>query len=270
MNNKTETLLKEEIFHDGWAEQVDPHDVCVDGLDSICTMPETRAILKYLGDVRDKNILELGCGCGEMSVYFAKKGANVIASDLSSGMLELVQKVAHVHNASLKVHHCSADDTGFPDQTFDIVYAANLLHHVDVEKTIREVHRVLKHGGHFVAWDPIAYNPAINIYRRMATEVRTDDEHPLKRKDIKTIKKYFQSCSISGYWLLTLVIFIKFYFWDKVDPNKERYWKRIITCHRQLKPLYIPLACLDYIILKIFPFMKWMAWNIVIITTKKQ
>jgi SAM-dependent methyltransferase len=269
MNNNTEILLKEEIFHDEWAEQVDPNDVLVDGLDSICTMPEIRTILKYLGDVRGKTILELGCGCGEMSIYLAKKGANVIASDLSSGMLELVQKVAKVHDTSIKVHRCSADETGLPSQTFDIVYAANLLHHVDIEKTIQEIHRVLKDGGRFVAWDPIAYNPVINIYRRMATDVRTDDEHPLTRKDIATIKKYFQSCSVSGYWLSTLTIFLKFYFWDKIDPNKERYWKRIITRHQQLKPLYIPLACLDSVILRIFPFLKWLTWNIVITATKK-
>jgi ubiquinone/menaquinone biosynthesis C-methylase UbiE len=59
-------------------------------------------------------------------------------------MLELVKKVAKKHNTSVNTTQCSADSIPFKDNTFDIVYAANLLHHVDIDKTLKESSRVLK------------------------------------------------------------------------------------------------------------------------------
>lgn len=268
MTKNDELRQREESFHDAWAEQVDPSTVLVDELNTACTMPETRAIFKAIGDVKDKRILELGCGCGEASVYFAKHGADVTATDLSSGMLNLVHRVAAHHGVVLKTYQCSANETNLSEETFDIVYAANLLHHVDIEKTIREAHRLLKPGGVFAAWDPVAYNPLINIYRRMATSVRTSDEHPLRCRDIAIIRKYFPDCSVSGYWLCTLLIFVKFYILDRVDPNKERYWKKIVNEHQLLRRYYYPLEFCDRILLTIFPFMKWICWNMVVIGRK--
>ena len=51
--------------------------------------------------------------------------------------------------------------------------------------------RALKPGGMFFSYDPLAYNPLINVYRRMATAVRTPDESPLRISDIKLARKYF-------------------------------------------------------------------------------
>jgi 2-polyprenyl-3-methyl-5-hydroxy-6-metoxy-1,4-benzoquinol methylase len=270
MIKNDELRQREEIFHDSWAEQVDPSTVLVDELSSACTMPETRAIFKAIGNVRDKHILELGCGCGEASVYFAKHGAKVTATDISSGMLDLVRKVARHHGADLETRQCPANNTELPAETFDIVYAANLLHHVNVENTVREAHRLLKPGGIFAVWDPIAYNPMINVYRRMATSVRTSDEHPLRRGDVALIGKYFPDCSVSGYWLCTLSIFVKFYLLDRIDPNKERYWKKIVNEHRLLRRYYNPLELCDRVLLSLFPFLKWLCWNIVILGRKAQ
>ena len=50
-----------------------------------------------------------------------------------------------------------------------------------------EIRRVLKPGGRFFSYDPLAYNPAINVYRKMATEVRTPDEQPLTRADVQIL-----------------------------------------------------------------------------------
>ena len=86
----------------------------------------------------------------------------------------------------------------FPDSTFDVVYAANLLHHVDIEETLIEAKRILKPDGVFVSWDPLAHNPVINIYRRLAMGVRTEDEHPLKMKEIAFFKKHFKISAVLG------------------------------------------------------------------------
>lgn len=263
-----DNLIKEEEFHDDWAESMNLEKILVDEFFEAATCPENQFFIKEIGDITNKKVLELGCGAGEASVYFAKKGADVIATDLSSKMLEVAEKLAAMHNTKIKTKKMPADKIDFPDNTFDIVYAGNLLHHVDVEATIKEVQRVLKNGGYFLSWDPLAHNPAINIYRRIASEVRTEDEHPLRMKDVRLFKKYFSSQKTKATWLFTLWIFVRFYFIERVDPNKERYWKKIIYDHKKLEKKYHRIEKLDNFFLKIFPFLKRYCWNIAIIARK--
>ena len=261
-------LKNEELFHDEWASGVDVNEIDVVSIFEACTMPENRKIMEWLKDVRDKEILELGCGLGEASTYLALCGANVTATDLSSGMLEVANKLALKNGTSIKTIKCDADSLPFPDNQFDIVYCSNLLHHVDIEITVKEIYRVLKNGGVFVAWEPLAHNPAINIYRRMATEVRTEDEHPLRTKDIRVIKNIFGNLRYDCTWLITLLIFVKYYFIDKYNPNKIRYWKQILVEHKKLEPMYNKLEKIDNFILRYFPFLGKYCWNIILMAKK--
>jgi ubiquinone/menaquinone biosynthesis C-methylase UbiE len=259
---------KEEIFHDEWASSADIDKVMVDEFFEACTAPENRYILKSLGNIEGKKVLDIGCGLGESSVYFAKKGADVVATDISPGMLKVAQKLAAKHNVKLQTKKSYSNQLDFPDESFDIVYVANLLHHVDIDSTLKEIKRVLKKGGTFVSWDPLAHNPVINVYRKMAMGVRTEDEHPIKMSELQIFKKYFPELTYTTTWLFTLNIFLKFYLIDRVHPNQERYWKKIIVEHKKLEKLYGGLERLDQGILKVFPFMKRYCWNIVIIGKK--
>lgn len=263
-----DVLEREECFHDEWAKSVDPKNVQVDALEMACTMPETRFIIKRIGkkNLKGKKILEIGCGLGEASVYFAKQGAEVTATDLSSGMVNLALKVAEYHKVKINVKTCSADDLPFVDDSFDIVYAANVLHHVDMDKTLAEIKRVLKNNGTFICWDPIKYNPAINIYRRLASGVRTVDEHPIDIDYVKKVKKTFKGDVLTrGFWFLTNLIFVKYYFIDKLNPSKVRYWKYVIDDADNVKKTYSILEGIDNVLLRLFPIFKWWCWNMVII-----
>jgi len=264
---------REASFHDEWAESVDPETVNVKALENACTMPETRAIWQFLekhGGVSGKKVLEIGCGCGEASVFFATKGADVLATDISTGMVELAKKVANCNGVSINGITCSAEKLPLEDESFDIVYAANVLHHVNLDIALDEAKRVLKKGGYFICWDPIQYNPAINIYRRIASGVRTVDEHPVDRNYIKKVAARFSTYRYSGFWLTTCLIFVRYFFIEKVNPNKERYWKKIIDDADRLEPMYTKWEKRDKKILKMFPFLKWMCWNMVIIAKKEK
>ena len=83
-------------------------------------------------------------------------------------------------------------------------------------------------------------------------------------KDLKNFKKIFRSVKYETTWLCTLWIFFRFYFIERIDPNKERYWKRIIKEHRKLEKSYNFLFTVDKIIMKLFPIMRRFCWNIVI------
>ena len=82
-------LAKERKFHDVWASTIDIEGIRVVDYFESCTAPENRFILKQMGDLIDKYLLDLGCGAGENSVYFAKKGARCLATDYSSGMVDV-------------------------------------------------------------------------------------------------------------------------------------------------------------------------------------
>jgi len=263
-----DALSKEKEFHDNWARSVEPASIGVDILGEAPTLPEIQYILAHLGPLQGKKILDIGCGCGEASVFFAKQGAIVTASDLSSDMLDLASKVAALHKVEISTVKGDASQLTLPDEEFDIIYMANLLHHVDVEKTVKDAHRMLKPGGLFASWDPIKYNPAINIYRKIASEVRTDDEHPLGCADLAIISSQFKNVKTGFFWLSALAIFLKYYFINRVDPNKERYWKKVVE-DRNIYSMYKTLAKIDRAILKVCPPLRWLCWNIAIMAEKK-
>ena len=259
---------KEKRFHDQWASTIDVEGIKVKDYFEACTAPENRFILRHMGDIRGKHLLDLGCGAGENSVYFAKKGALCVASDYSPGMVEVALQLAAANNVKIQGRTMNAIALDCPDNTFDFVYASNLLHHLpDPHAAIREMHRVLKPGGKACFWDPLKHNPIINVYRRMATSVRTEDETPLDINIVDFVKSHFSQTTYDTFWLATLWIFLRFYLIEKVDPNKERYWKKIIIEQARLAPQYRRLEKLD-VILKKLPLMKRFAWNIAVVATK--
>ena len=261
-------LQRERTFHDRWAESIEVEGIRVNDYFEACTAPENRFILSHLGEVDGKTLLDLGCGAGENSVYFARKGADCTATDYSSRMVENALKLAEANGVQITGRTMNAMELEFPADTFDVVYAANLLHHLPEPLTaLREIHRVLKPGGKLCFWDPLRHNPMINIYRRIATEVRTTDERALDISITKSVQSLFRETVYDTFWLATLWIFLRFYLIERIHPNKERYWKKIIAEQRILEPTYRRLERVDRLI-KQLPFMKRFAWNIAVVATK--
>jgi 2-polyprenyl-3-methyl-5-hydroxy-6-metoxy-1,4-benzoquinol methylase len=269
LNTTSDVKQKEEQFHDAWAASLDAREVMVDQAWEAVTCPEHRWIRAQLGDLRGKRILDLGCGAGEAAVWFAKQGAEVVASDLSGEFLRLVERVAAVHGVKVQTHQADADGLNLPAESFDIVYAGNLLHHVHLEQTLDRIREVLKPGGQIVTWDPLRHNPVINVYRRMAMPVRTEDEMPLHIRDVTKFRARFADVRYECFWFATLWIFLRFYLIERVHPSKDRYWKKIIREHQRLTPIHNRWAKLDRAILGAFPFLKRYCWNIAICATKR-
>lgn len=267
MSENRQRLIGEEAFHDEWARSVDPAQVLVRESFTLPTCPENRWIHERLGDVRGRTVLELGAGLGEASVWFAMHGAEVIATDLSGGMLTLARRVAERHRTWLVAVQMDGAFLALADESVDIVYGANVLHHVDQATCIREVHRVLKPGGMAAFWDPLRYNPVINVYRRMATDVRTEDEHPLGRADLHLLRRRFREVDARFFWLVSLGVFLWFFVGQRVHPNRERYWKKIISDYASIAPLYGVLAAVDRVLLRV-PGLRWWAWNLAVVCRK--
>jgi 2-polyprenyl-3-methyl-5-hydroxy-6-metoxy-1,4-benzoquinol methylase len=259
------TAAKEEHFHDTWAQAEEVGRIDVRRANEACTAPELRCIHQRLGDLRGRRVLDLGCGRGETSVYFALHGAQVTVLDISTGMLDLTAALARRYGVSLRVHKADAQDLRLdPGEKFDVIHAANMLHHVDLKQTLPQMLAHLDPTGTFISWDPLAYNPIINLYRRMATQVRTEDEHPLRREDVTFLTGQFRRIETRWYWLSTLSIFMLMAAWQRRNPNKERYWKAVVDEADRWARLYHPLERLDKLVLRVFPPLRWWCWNVLI------
>ena len=255
----------EEIFHDEWAAGVDVTKINVRQMNEACTAPEMRYIRRTLGDLQGRTLLDVGCGLGEAAVYFALLGAEVTATDISPGMCDAAHRLASANNVKISTHVSAAEDLGLAaGMKFDIIYTGNTLHHVDLAATMPRLLKHLKPGGTFVSWDPVAYNPVINIYRRRAMQVRTEDEHPLRLADIRAVRSHFRASHIRWFWLSTLVIVCAMAVVQRRDPNQERYWKKVIEEPDRWAWLHRPLELFDGMLLLI-PFLRPLCWNIVIV-----
>jgi SAM-dependent methyltransferase len=108
-------------------------------------------MLKACGDIRGLRILDCGCGEGRFSRMLAGQGArHVLGLDLCGAMIEAAQEL----QSQLEEYRVAdVQDLGFiGNDTFDIV--VSYLNQCDLPDSIknnREVFRVLKSGGRFIA-----------------------------------------------------------------------------------------------------------------------
>lgn len=263
--NKTHNEKSEEDFHDEWANSTELSLVnIVDQFDGI-TSPEYRKAIEFLGKIAGKKILILGCGLGEEAIYLGLKKGKITAIDISSGMLDFTKRLAKKYNVKdIQFHKMSVEKLSFKDNSFDLILGCNILHHVDIRKAIREVKRVLKPDGIASFSEPLKYNSIINIYRALASNVRTDHEHPLGYEDLKHIERILPDMKHEEYHLFTLLIFIWFFIGERIHPNKARYWKKIIYEADRYGGVFKFLFNIDLIILRLFPFLKRYCWATVI------
>ena len=103
----------------------------------------------------EANILELGCGPGEMWKECASRipaGWVITLTDLSDGMLDAAWRNLVPLGRNFKFEQMDAQSIPYGDKIFDAVVANHMLYHVpDREKALVEIKRVLKDDGRLIA-----------------------------------------------------------------------------------------------------------------------
>ena len=255
---------REAAFHNEWASCTNLEDILVKECFEAPTALENQFILRKMGDLAGKKVLDIGAGLGESSVYFALQRAQVTTTDISPLMVEKVLQLAAKYGVEMDGIVSTVESLNVPENHFDFVYIANTIHHVhDRSQLFAQIRRALKPGGSFFSYDPLAYNPAINIYRRIATKVRTQDERPLTQADWRLARCYFEDVGHREFWIATLMLFAKYYVLDRVHPNEDRYWKRILTEKPENLRWWKPLLYLDSVLSRV-PGVQLLAWNTVL------
>lgn len=99
---------------------------------------------------RGQKILDLGSGTAVLPINMSYTGANFTAADISENQVNFGRQLAYekgIKNIEFKV--CSAEDTGFKDNSFDVVTAVQCFHYFNAEKAAAEISRILKGDGLF-------------------------------------------------------------------------------------------------------------------------
>ncbi|MBL7070868.1 MAG: class I SAM-dependent methyltransferase [Candidatus Omnitrophica bacterium] len=159
--------------------------------------------MKLAGDICGKRVLDYGCGSGWLSVHLAKMGANVCGFDISSKMLEVGVKRAQVNGVleKLNFQKMKAEELSYPDDFFDAVLGVSVLHHIDIDKSARELTRTMKKGARSIFIEPLGENRLLNYVRSRGIQGRTKNEHPLKYADIERLKAYFSKVEYTEFQL---------------------------------------------------------------------
>ena len=159
-------------------------------------MQPLRYAYHLLGGVEGKRVLDYGCGSGENSVILAALGAEVTGIDISPELIDLARKRMGVNRTHWNVRVASAYATGESDDSFDIVLGAAILHHLDLEESSREVHRVLKPNGVAVFSEPVRDLAFLRLLRRVvpfAIQNASEGEYPLSREKIQCFCARFET-----------------------------------------------------------------------------
>jgi len=110
-------------------------------------------VLRFLGDVSSKLVLDVGCGSGRHVVELAKRSSVVVGVDLSKRLLKIansrVKRLGLSHRAMLIVS--DALFLPFRRASFDVVVCIAVVHHIPTKglrrKAVNEMAEVMRSGG---------------------------------------------------------------------------------------------------------------------------
>lgn len=121
----------------------------------------TRTTERRFREIRDKvlrihergrtealDVLDIGCGPGELSFLFAELGHRVTGIDINEPLVEIARRRADQRGLDTAFHTGSADRLPFGDGACDVCLAPELLEHVpDWKACLDEMARVVRPGG---------------------------------------------------------------------------------------------------------------------------
>jgi SAM-dependent methyltransferase len=118
-------------------------------------------------------VLDLGCRTGALTQHYAE-GNDVVGLDVDRDALERARERIGIETVWADVEN----ELPFPDRSFDVVVAGELLEHLaDPAVTVREVARVVRQDGRFVGSVPNAFRLKSRLRYLVGRHPETDETH---------------------------------------------------------------------------------------------
>tara|TARA_B100001093_G_scaffold463492_1_gene479599 strand:- start:4039 stop:4779 length:741 start_codon:yes stop_codon:yes gene_type:complete len=200
-------------------------------------------------NVKDKIVLDYGCGVGSLTEKIAKgQPEKIIGIDISNVTIEKAILKAKEANLDIEYKVDNCENSSLNSNSFDIIFGSGILHHLNLSLSVKEISRLLKKNGEMIFIEPLGTNPIINLYRKLTPNSRSKDEHPFLKEDFIFLKNTYKDVKVKYYGFFTL-IFFPFY----KDPENSKIYKI--------------LSCVDSYLFKL-SFFKSLAWSALIICKK--
>lgn len=112
--------------------------------------------LKQRFHLQGLRILDFGCGTGLLSEHLSKAGAEVVAVDLSTRMIEILnsKQIPHVQSLVSELHAADIYNQHLLQEKFDMIVASSVMAFIpnQLEK-LKQLKSLLKPMGQLVQWD---------------------------------------------------------------------------------------------------------------------
>lgn len=127
----------------------------------------TKKIFKTEKINENSHVLDVGCGTGQSAAYLAEHyKANVTAMDINPIMIEKAKSRMKKYQLPVNVIQGSIEDFPLKEGTFDFIISESVLSFVNKPKAIKEIFRLLKNGGRFIA-NELTINKKLNPVNEM-------------------------------------------------------------------------------------------------------
>ena len=130
---------------------------------------QTEEIGRLIAEKREPSLLEVGGGCGTEALWFALRGARVLAVDVNNERLAVArarQKIVEQgigRPLNLEFRFCSLFDLP-AEPSFDLVWMEQAFHHVEPRAQVYDtIAGLLKRDGHVVISEANAWNPFLQL-----------------------------------------------------------------------------------------------------------
>lgn len=138
-------------------------------------------------DLKNKNILDIGCGNGIEAKTLALSATSVTGVDI-----KFYKEWNEYWEENLRFQVADACHLPFSDSSFDIAYEKDVLHHLRTpSKALKEMGRVTKSGGHIILVEANRYNP-ISYFHMV---LMCGHQHLSQRKFLNLLQSHLSSCA---------------------------------------------------------------------------
>lgn len=173
-------------------------------------------------------VLEIGCGTGIFTEMFLKSKAQIVAVDLSADLLNIAKErilydtqMQQLRFINLPFEKC--ENLG----PFDAIIGSSILHHLDIDVSLKKIYSMLKHGGCIAFAEPNMLNPQVFIerkFRRFFHYVSPDETAFIRNKINKKLSdKGFTDILITPFdWLHPAVPEVLIKYFSKIGYVLEK------------------------------------------------